>query len=170
MVKKMEDQRAREYGERGIDCQRASARYVLYFAFETRRGWFLQDTALLIAPLLSTTQSNTQRNTPPQVSSRRGGAVRGHVPSWPTVRSSLPAAREGVGAHTLTEIPHSVIKLHFICPTVVHSHHSLSPFSPFTGGIHCAFLFMAQVILKVVLLDQGAFVGVVRAPVATCFR
>ncbi|XRB13156.1 hypothetical protein RI054_05g29930 [Pseudoscourfieldia marina] len=27
MVKKMEDQRAREYGERGIDCQRASARY-----------------------------------------------------------------------------------------------------------------------------------------------
>ena len=161
MVKKMEDQRAREYGERGIDCQRASARYVLYFAFETRRGWFLQDTALLIAPLLSTTQSNTQRNTPPQVSSRRGGAIRGHVPSWPTVRSSLPAAREGVGAHTLTEIPHSVIKLHFICQTVVHSHHSLSPFSPFTGAIHCAFLFMAQVILKVVLLDQGAFVGVI---------
>ena len=31
------------------------------------------------------------------------------------------------------------MKLHFICPTVVHSHHSRSPFSPFTGAIHCAF-------------------------------
>ena len=52
------------------------------------------------------------------------------------------------------------------CPTVVHSHHSLSPFSPFTGAIHCAFLYIAQVILKVVSLYQGAIVGVVRAPLA----
>ena len=42
-----------------------------------------------------------------------------------------------------------------------------TPFSPFTGAIHCAFLFMAQVISKVKSLYQGAFVGVVRAPVAT---
>ena len=68
------------------------------------------------------------------------------------------------------EIPHSVMKCALLCPAVVHSHHSLSPFSAFTGAIHCAFLFMAQVISKVKSPYQGAFVGVVRAPVATCFR
>ena len=67
-------------------------------------------------------------------------------------------------------IPHSVMKCTLLCPAVVHSHHSLSPFSPFTGAIHCAFLYIAQVISKVVSLYQGAFVSVVRAPVATCFR
>ena len=36
------------------------------------------------------------------------------------------------------------MKCTLLCPAVVHSHHS--PFSPFTGAIHFAFLFMAQVI------------------------
>ena len=65
----------------------------------------------------------------------------------------------------------SVMKCALLYPAVVHSHHSLSPFhSPFTGANHCAFLYMAQVISKVVSLYQGAFVGIVRAPVAACCR
>ena len=63
-------------------------------------------------------------------------------------------------------MPHSVMKLHF----TLSSGRPFTPFSPFTGAIHCAFLYIAQVISKVVSLYQGAFVGVVRAPVATCFR
>ena len=35
MVRKMEEQRAKEYGERGIDCQRASARCVI----AAQQGW-----------------------------------------------------------------------------------------------------------------------------------
>ena len=65
-------------------------------------------------------------------------------------------------------IPHSVMKLHF----------SLSngrPLTPFTFTIQphspvpftARFCSLAQVISKVVSLYQGAFVGVVRAPVAT---
>ena len=34
--------------------------------------------------------------------------------------------------------------MYFTCPAVVHSHHSLSPFSPFTGAIHCAFLYICE--------------------------
>ena len=62
------------------------------------------------------------------------------------------------------------MKCTLLCPAVVRSHHSLSPFSPFTGAIHCTFLYIAQVISKFVSLYQGAFVGVVRSPDATCFR
>ncbi|XRB11499.1 hypothetical protein RI054_02g13320 [Pseudoscourfieldia marina] len=81
-----------------------------------------------------------------------------------------PAAVQRLVDALLAEIPHSVTKCTLLYPAVVHSHHSLSPFSPFTGAIHFAFLYIAQVISKVVSLYQGAFVGAVRSPVATCFR
>ena len=84
--------------------------------------------------------------------------------------SAVPGAAPLHLCKTKPEIPHSVTKFTLLYPAVVHSHHSLSPFSPFTGAIHFAFLYIAQVISKVVSLYQGAFVGSVRSPVVTCFR